>query len=98
MSWIFGIADKRKKQLIKEKEIDYKLKELTKDCPVIYLNFLLKCRDINREQFFDVSKKNIFSQFDLINENLDSLDNLYLEIEQLLINNENPCTFLLNYY
>lgn len=94
MAWIFGITEKRKAQLKIEEVLDQKLEELTKDCPIVYMKYLLNMRCRNREQFYQVSERNIFNQYDLIKDNIDSLNKLYELINLKIDLGENPCDFL----
>lgn len=93
MAWVFNIADRRKAQLRKEDYIDDKLKKVN-TCDNIIKEYLLYCREKNREQCNNVFEKNIFSQYELIKENIDQTDNHLDQIIKKLDNDEDPCIFL----
>lgn len=95
MTWIsksiFGITDKRREQLNKENTIDEILKKCEYECPIILIKYLFWCREQNRIQCENVLKNNIFSQFELIQENLNTND-VYLD--NIIKNERNICNYL----
>lgn len=95
MTWIsksiFGITDKRKEQLHKEKKIDEILQKCESKCPQVLIKYLFWCREQNRIQCENVLEKNIFSQFELIGDNLSQND---IHLDNVINNEDNICYFL----
>lgn len=95
MSWIsksiFGITDKRKEQLNKESAIDEILKKCENDCPITLIKYLFWCREQNRTQCENVLKRNIFSQFELIEDNINTNG---VHLDTVIKNERNICNYL----
>jgi len=80
---LFNIFNERKDQLLKQEEIDDKLKVLNKKCPATVSDYLLLQRNITRNQQYKIMNGNIIYMYDEMNTQLlvnQSITNRFLNI------------------
>jgi len=73
---LFNIFNERKEQLVKQEEIDNKLKQLNCICPTIVSEYLLLQRNITRNQQYKVINTSFFSIYDEMNVQLQVNQNI----------------------
>ena len=89
----FKYSDRRHIQFMKEIQIDELAQQNFNKCPNEIFKYYLLVRKINRIQFENVEKQNIFNTYETVENNLKEIDDLQNNILNI-VNDNNFCDII----
>lgn len=90
-----SFSERRKTQILKEKEFDIKLQYVSHVCPETVFKYLWISREKSRKYSLEMYNSNVFNYIQTIEKNLNLIDSILFEIEKKdIISNIDICNTL----